>query len=421
MADKNNFDVAVIGAGPAGMMAAITAARLGASVALLERNERPGRKLLLTGKGRCNITNAEFDLRKLVANYGQGGPFLFHAFSIFGPKAVIDFFEAAGVATIIEDKQRVFPKSMKSQDVLDALARQLAELRVRLLFDTTATGISKKGGLISSVRTAATDVTAKKYIIATGGKSYIGTGSTGDGYEWAHYLGHRIEKLAPALVPIKTKDVWAKKLAGVGLENIRISVESLGKKVMSLTGDVLFTYFGLSGPAILDISARVGDLLAAGETKIVLDIMPQLRRDEFEKEILQNFSQTPNRALKNCLAVFMPQNLALAVCELAIVDPEMSVNNVTMVARRRLVDTIKNVALTVVGLMDIESGMVTAGGVANEFIDDKTMRSKIINNLFFAGEIINVHGRTGGFNLQQCWSTGYLAGASAASCLAKRK
>ena len=207
---KRNFDVAVIGAGPAGMMAAITAARLGASVALLERNESPGKKLLLTGNGRCNITNAEFDLRKLVANYGQNGPFLFHAFSIFGPNEVMAFFDTAGVATVIEDKQRVFPRSMKSQDVLDALARNLAESGVELFFNAKVTEIGKKDGLAGPVITAAAEIAAQNYIIATGGKSYVGTGSTGDGYEWAHRLGHRIEKLAPALVPVMAKETWGK-------------------------------------------------------------------------------------------------------------------------------------------------------------------------------------------------------------------
>jgi len=412
---KNNYDVAVIGAGPAGMMAGISAARCGAKTVLIEKNELPGRKLLLTGGGRCNIANFETDLRQLVAAYGKSGAFLFHAFSEFGPKDAVNFFNKAGVETAIENNRRVFPKSGKAQDVLDALLRLIDESGAELVSGNAATKIEKKENSISEIILAdGRKISAKSYIIATGGKSYPGTGSTGNGYDWAHDAGHRIIKLAPALVPIRVKEEWAKELTGVCLPRAGMAVSQNKKKMINAAGEILFTHFGLSGPAILNASAAIGELLEAGEVAIHLNIFCEKNRDQLEKMIIGDFSRNPNKTLKNCLAERMPSGLAPVVAQNAGIDPAKTVNMVTREERRRLVQTAQNLELTVSGLLEMETGMVTAGGVDLKNIDDKTMRSRIVNNLFFAGEIISVHGRTGGFNLQQSWSTGRCAGLSAA-------
>jgi len=412
---KNKFDVAVIGGGPAGMMAAIWAARSGAETILIERNETLGKKLLLTGGGRCNFANAENDLRRLVVGYGKTGPFLFHAFSEFGPQAVVDFFNDLGIKTVVEDNGRVFPKSGLANEVLAALLRTLKESGVEIRFNSTVTGVKKENGSINQIILSGGEIVkAKNHIIATGGKSHPATGSTGEGYNWAHDLGHCIEKLKPALVPLKTKETWAKNLSGVSLKNAGIAVFQNGKKVFRDNGEILFAHFGLSGPAILGISGRVGELLEKGEVTISLNPLPESNLDALEKDLHAKFSKNPNRQLANCLTDVIPQSIAAAVCGIADIDAEKTVNDITRAQRRLLAVTILDLRLSVTGLMDIESGMVTGGGVALESIDDKTMRSKVILNLFFGGEIIDVHGRTGGYNLLQCWSTGRLAGISAA-------
>jgi len=408
------YEVAVIGAGPAGMMAAIAASQNGAKVVLVEKNESAGKKLLLTGGGRCNLTNLEPDLRQLVGHYGKTGPFLFHAFSEFGPQKAIEFFSSLGVKTAVEEKQRVFPKGNQAQEVLEALIKCLQKLKVEILFAKKVEKIACGNNLIKEIIFEDGEkISAKNYIIAAGGKSYPGTGATGDGYGWARELGHSIDSLAPALVPLRVKESWPKELAGVDVKNAGINVMQGEKKVLKLAGDILFTHFGLSGPAILNASVQIGEFLKKGAVVLSIDLMPQVNREELDKKIIDEISKNPNRVLKNMLAVFMPQKLAAAVAMAAGVDSAKTVNDVTKEERRRLVFATKDVRLAIDGLLDIEAGMVTGGGVAVLEIDDKTMRSKIIKNLFFAGEIIAVHGETGGFNLQQCWATGHLAGVQA--------
>jgi len=415
MKKNNEYDVAVIGAGPAGMMAAIAAAESGASVVLIEKNAIGGKKLLLTGGGRCNLTNAEFNLRSLVANYGANGSFLYHGFSEFGPQDVIVFFNGLGVETVAENKKRVFPKKGQAQEVLDALMKHMGSLGIEMMFESPVTGFEKKGNLAGPVVLGSGQtISAKNYVIATGGKSHPATGSAGDGYGWARGLGHEISAPLPGLVPIRTNEDWAKKLSGASLADPEIKVLQGDKKILTVLGEVLFTHFGLSGPAILNISAEIGKLMEKGDVSVSINLFPEKSRDQAEKMILEIFSKNPNRVLKNCLWDIMPQGLALAVSELAGVVPEKTANNITKEERRRLAGIVCDMRLTVAGLLDIEAGMVTNGGVSLKGVDDKTMRSKIMSNLFFAGEIIDVHGRTGGFNLQQCWSTGHLAGTSAA-------
>lgn len=408
------YDVVVVGAGPAGMMAAIAAAENGGRVVLIEKNASAGRKLLLTGGGRCNFTNNENDLRKLVANYGANGPFLFHAFSEFGPGDAIKFFNGLGIKTVVEERQRTFPASGQAADFLNALLKRLEELDVKIMYDSAVRGFEKsKTGISRAVLVSGERITAKNFIIAVGGKSYPATGSSGDGYNWASELGHKAVELVPGLVPVRTKEDWGKTLSGISLKNFRVTVFQQGKKIFSFDGEFIFTHFGLSGPAILDASSRIGKLLDGGEVSLSIDLFPAIDVGRAEKMLLDNFRKNPNRILKNCLADMMPLAMASVVSLISSVPPEKTANNITREERARLAKVIKDIRMTVAGLLDIEAGMVTDGGIALGEIDDKTMRSKIIKNLFCAGEIINVHGRTGGFNLQQSWSTGRLAGISA--------
>ncbi len=414
MSIDKKYDVAVIGAGPAGMMAAIAAAQNGAKTILIEKNQSAGKKLLLTGGGRCNLANAEFDLRKLVANYGKNGTFLFHSFSEFGPKEVMEFFNGLGIKTKLENNGRVFPKSDKAQDVLSALIKRLDESDVETMYDSKVVDIEKENGEIAKIVLENGDnIVAKNYVIATGGKSYSGTGSTGDGYEWAAVLGHKINELSPGLAPIKVQAAWTKDLAGISLKRAQISILQNNKKMVSVCGELLFTHFGVSGPAILNISGDIGKLLKNGPVEISLDLLSKTEFAVLEKMILEKFTKNPNRILKNCLNDFVSEGLALAVANVAGIDPSKTVNDITKEERRHLVSAMKNFKLAVAGLLPIESGMITGGGVELSEIDHKTMRSKIVSNLFFAGEIVNVHGATGGFNLLQCWSTGRLAGRKA--------
>jgi len=416
---KHEFDVAVIGGGPAGLLAAGKAAESGAEVILIEKNQKPGRKLVLTGKGRCNITNAEFNLRKLVENYGKNGQFLFHAFSVFGPKEVIDFFEKSGLKTKIERGNRVFPLSDRAEDALKTLVDYSRKNKVSILCGSKVIAISCQNHKIEKITVKTNkrkeEIEAKNYVFCTGGKSYSSTGSTGDGFNWAKSLGHHIEKLSPALVPIRVKESWIKDLHGLSLKNVEISVKTGDKKQFSEFGECLFTHFGLSGPIILDISKRVGKLLASREKiKMSLDLKPALDFLKLDERVQRDFKKYRNKSFKNCLNDLLPRKLIPVILKLSGINQMKKVNDISKEERQGLVKLLKNLEMTATGLMGFNFAIVTSGGISLKEIDDKTMRSKIVDNLFFAGEIIDVDGPTGGYNLQICWSTAYLAGENAA-------
>lgn len=413
MKEDNKFDVAVVGAGPAGMMAAGVAAEAGAKVILIERNKELGKKLLLTGNGRCNITNAEFNLRKLVENYGENGKFLFHAFSVFGPKEVIDFFDNLGIKTKIENNNRVFPISEKSIDVSNALRKYLLKNEVDISFDSRVLRIVLKGKEIEKLIIKGREISAKKYIFCTGGQSYPATGSTGDGFKLVGDLGHNITNLSPALVPIELKEYWAKDLQGLGLRDVKVEIIQNNKKSFQETGDILFTHFGLSGPVVLNMSKRIGELLKLGKVNLCLDIFSNLSVEDLNKKIQEKIEKNPKKSVRSLLGEFMPQRMISVFVRKLDIDANKQINNITKKEREIIAGELKNIEVTVAGLLGFDLAMVTSGGVSLKEIDDKTMKSKIINNLFFAGEIIDIDGKTGGFNLQACWSTGYLAGKSA--------
>jgi len=417
MKRENNiiFDAAVVGGGPAGMMAAGRAGELGAKVVLLEKNNALGRKLLLTGKGRSNITKAEFNPKELVKKYGREGDFLLYPLSVFGVKETIGFFEKKGLKTKTERGKRIFPQSDKAGDVLGILIDYLKKNKVKITTNSEVGKILKnKNRITKIILKDGREILAKNYIICTGGKSFPGTGSTGDGYKWAKEMGHTVTKLRPALVPLKIKESWPKRAQGLSLKNVELTVFQNGKKQDSRFGELLFTHFGLSGPIVLDLSGEIGELLEKGEVKLFLDLKPALDFQTLDKRIRSDFSKYSNKLFKNCLSDLLPKKLISVIVELSGITPFKKVNEITREERHKLVGVLRGLEMGVCSLLGFGKAIITSGGVLLKEIDSKTMKSKLIENLFFAGEIIDLHGPTGGYNLQFCWSTGYLAGQSAA-------
>ncbi len=413
-----SIDVTVIGGGPAGMMAAASAAEKGAKVLLLEKNQTLGKKLLITGKGRSNLTRAEFNPRELVKKYGRAGDFLLFPLSVFGVKETIEFFEKRGLHTKVERGKRIFPRSDKASDVLKILIDYLKEGKVEIMTNSEVKEIVKdKNKIAKIILSSGEEILARNYIIATGGKSYPGTGSTGDGYKWLEKLGHKIEKLRPALVPLKVKENWPKLAQGLSLKNVELTVSQNGRKKDSRFGEMLFTHFGVSGPIVLDLSNKVGELLEKGEVKLVLDLKPALDFQILDKRLQSDFSKYSNKLFKNSLADLLPQKLIPVILDLSGINPEKKVNEIKKEERQKLAKLLKGMEMMVSGLLGFDMAIVTSGGVSLKEIDSKTMKSKLVENLFLAGEIINLHGSNGGYNLQLCWSTGFLAGRSAVSYL----
>ena len=396
------------------MMASGKAGEAGAKVLLIEKNKTPGKKLLLTGKGRCNFTRAEFNERLFVEDFGKGGKFLLSALFNFGAEDVIGFFEKHKLKTKIERGKRVFPATDQAEDVLNVLIRYLEENKVQVMGGTRVVDLEREGNRIKRLVTSKGDILAKNFIICTGGKSYPLTGSAGDGYDFARKLGHKIITPEPALVPIKIKEKWAGDLQGLSLKNVQINVFQNGKKQDDRFGEMLFAHFGLSGPIILDISKKVGELLKLGEVTISLDLKPALEYPLLDQRIQKDFKKYNNKIFKNSLKELLPQKLIPVIIKLSGINPEKTVNVITKEERKKLVGLLKNLKMQALGLLGFDQAIVTSGGVDLKEIDPKTMKSKLIDNLFFAGEIINLHGPTGGYNLQLCWSTGCLAGKNAA-------
>ena len=396
------------------MMAAGRAGESGAKVVLLEKNAALGRKLLLTGKGRSNITKAEFSPRELLKKYGREGDFLLYPLSVFGVKETIDFFEKKGLKTKVERGKRIFPQSGKATDVLNVLINYLDKGKVEIMINSEVKKIIReKNRIIKVILKDGEEILAKNYIIATGGKSYPGTGSIGEGYQWGKELGHKVNKLRPALVPLKIKENWSKMAQGLSLKNVELTVFQNNKKQDSRFGEMLFTHFGISGPIVLDLSGKVGELLEKGEVKLVLDLKPALDSETLDKRLQSDFSKYSNKLFKNSLSDLLPQKLISIIIDLSGINPEKKVNEITRQERQKLVKLLKRLEMKVSSLLGFETAIVTAGGVSLKEINSKTMKSKLIENLFFAGEIIDLHGPTGGYNLQLCWSTGYVAGEGA--------
>jgi hypothetical protein len=414
MKAKSNFDVLVIGGGPAGIMAAIISADFGLNVAILEKNKSLARKLLLTGGGRCNITNATFDNKKLAKQYGKEGFFLLPAFECFDVKKTIDFFEQNGLKTKIEG-QKVYCQTDKAGDVVNLLEKILKDKKIPVFYNSNVSSIEKNGKEISKVILSdGKEISAQSYILATGGKTYTATGSTGQGYKFAEFLGHKIKTPKPGLVPIKIKEDWVKKLQGISINSAQFNLLCDNKKRLAINGEVIFTHFGLSGPAILNASSQIEDLSKKGKITIFMDLFPNKDIKELEGDIIELFSKNANKNIKNCLSELLPEKLISVILDLSKIDSSKKINAITKEERKNIVLQFKKSQMNFDGTLGFENAMITSGGVLLKEIEAKTMQSKIIKNLFFAGEIINLHGPSGGYNLQMCWSTGYLAGQSVA-------
>lgn len=407
--------VVVIGGGAAGMIAAVRAAENGHSVILFERNEKTGKKLFITGKGRCNLTNA-CDQETLFQNMVTNGKFLYSSFYAFDQQAVISFFEQSGCKTKTERGDRVFPLSDHSSDVIAALNREMKKRNVRLILNQKVTGLKTRESKISGVELAdGTAVDADAVILAAGGASYPSTGSDGSGYLLAKKLGHTIKEPVPALVPLEIEEEWCGKLMGLSLRNVGLKMTGQGKRpLFEGFGEMLFTHFGVSGPLILSASSYYPEPGKRKDIKLLLDLKPALSKEQLDKRILRDFEKTKNKCFKNALDELLPLRLIPVIITMTGIDPEKKVNEITKEERKILTDSLKQVVLTVKDTRGFPEAVITRGGISVREVNPSTMESKLIKGLYFAGEILDVDALTGGFNLQIAWSTGYLAGDSIA-------
>ena len=410
---KTKYDLIVIGGGPAGMILAGRAGENDLRVLLLEKNQSLGAKLLITGKGRCNITNAEFDNHNFAKKFGKKSRFLLPSLYNFGPENVIDFFKKKEVPIKIERGNRVFPKSDKSKDVLNALLDYLKENKVEIKTNSKVKSIILNNNKIEKVVLSNNqEFEAEKYAICTGGKSYPLTGSSGDAYFWLKKMGHKVILPEPALVPIILKEKWIKGLQGLSLKNVKISIYQNYKKMDSRFGEALFTNNGLSGPIILDMSKEIGNCLKKRQVELRIDYKPALDFKTLDKRVQKDFKEFKNKLFKNSLNLLLPQKLIPVIVKLSKIDPNKKVNLITQIERKKLIHLLKEFKLQVKKLDGFNKAIITSGGVDLKEIDSQTMQSKIIKNLYFAGEILDLDGPTGGYNLQVCWSTGFTAGSN---------
>ena len=400
-----NYDGIVIGGGPAGMFAAITAAQRGQKVLLLERNDRLGKKLLITGKGRCNVTN-NCDLDEVLKNVPRNGRFLYSALNACPPGKMMDFFATAGCELKTERGNRVFPVSDRSQSVLEALQREMRRAGVEIRTDRVKE-ILTKDGAVSGVRGQNATYGCQWVILATGGLSYPTTGSTGDGYAMAEQLGHTIVPAQGSLVPLETEGADAPDMQGLSLRNVDVKlIDAKGKKLFTDFGELLFTHFGVSGPTVLSASAH----LKGEHCRLVIDLKPALDEGKLDARILRDLEMYKNRSMENALTDLLPRSMIPVVLRRLDIDPTMQANSLTKQQRRSLVELLKAFSLTITGKRPVAEAIITSGGVKVGEIDPKTMQSKLVPGLYFAGEIIDCDAYTGGFNLQIAWSTAYAAG-----------
>ena len=403
--------VIVIGGGAAGMMAAVTAAERGCEVILLEKNEKLGKKLFITGKGRCNVTNAA-DMEILFKNVCRNEKFLYSAFYGYDNQALMAFIEEEGCPLKVERGDRVFPVSDHSSDIIAAFSGALRKRNVDIKLNTEVKSILYTEDRAVGVNLAnGKTLKADKIIVCTGGISYASTGSTGDGYRFAKESGHRFVEPKPALVPLEIRESWCKELMGLSLKNVTLTMMKGKRKLYEEFGEMLFTHFGVSGPLVLSASSYYnGD----PDTMLYLDLKPALTAEQLDKRILRDFEENMNKQFKNSLGGLFPAKLIPVMIDLSGIHPEKKVNEVSREERQNFVQLIKNLPLTVTGTRSFAEAIITRGGVSVKDVNPSTMESKLIQNLYFAGEVLDLDALTGGFNLQIAWSTGHLAGESAA-------
>ena len=414
---STTYDVLVIGGGASGMMAAIVAAQNGASVLLIEKNKRLGEKLRITGGGRCNIYNAEQDLKIYLKNYGKAEQFLYSAFTKFGTAETAEFFDSIKLPTKVEAKNRAFPVTEKAVDVVHALTNKLHRLGVTTLTSTVVTKINYSDGTIRSVECDSNIYKATSYILATGGTSRPETGSTGDGLDWLRTLGHDVKTPTPTITPLAIKEPWVAKLAGVTAKSVTITFYANEKRTFKLTGDILFTHFGISGPLILNNAYKVGDMLDTGaKITATIDCVPGMDIKALDANVIQSLNADGIKQLKNVLSTFVPAGLNPAIKEILKheINFEQKASEVNKQTRKLIVENLKDLPLTVNKLMGFEKAVVADGGINLKDIDTRTMQSKKIANLYITGDLLDINRPSGGYSLQLCWTTGYVAGLEAA-------
>ncbi len=411
------YDIVVVGAGPAGMIAAIRAGQLGKDVILIERNETLGKKLKITGSSRCNITNtAPLDL--FVEKFGEKGAFLRSAFTKFSNRRLMSFFNSKGLKFNIEENGRVFPISNKSTSIIKVLKEYLSENKVKKNYNTRLMKIKIKKDYFTLDLGNDNHMAAKKVILATGGVSYPPTGSTGDGLDIAEKLGHKITPLKPGLVPLKTDEEWVKELQGISLENVILTFKYGKRKIVSDTGNIIFTHFGISGPLILDLSSKIVPLFEKNEKiDLFIDLKPELIASELEEMLIKEFEARSKTEFKNFMKLLIPNRMIPVFIELLEINPKKKVNQVNRKERISIANLLKAFPLTLTGFQSIDKAMITCGGISKKDINPETMESKIVAGIYFAGEIIDLCAPSGGYNLQEAFSTGYLAGESAAESI----
>ena len=403
--------VIVVGGGAAGMMACHAAAMCGHQVTLLEKNEKLGKKIYITGKGRCNLTNAS-DMEVLFANVMSNRKFLYSAFYTFDNNQVIDLFEMNGMATKTERGNRVFPVSDHSSDVISTMAKVLKNDNVEVKLNTTVQSLIIKENKACGVIVNGKEISADNVILCTGGLSYPSTGSTGDGYEFAKKAGHRIVDCTPSLVPFNIREEWVKDLQGLSLKNSAVTIYDEKKKLYSDFGEMLFTHFGVSGPMILSASGNIKAGEFAKPLKLVIDLKPAMTEEQLDKRILRDFDENKNKQFRNSVSKLLPSKLIPIIIDLSGIDPDKKVNEISKEERSHFVHLLKNLTMTINGLRGWNEAIITKGGINVKDVNPSTMESKLVSNLFFAGEVLDLDAMTGGYNLQIAWSTGYLAGLS---------
>ena len=407
-------EILVIGGGAAGMMAAVFAARAGAEVTLLEKNEKLGKKVYITGKGRCNLTN-DCDLDEFLAQVPRNPRFLYSALSFFSSRDMMALMEENGCPVTVQRGRRVFPTSEKASDVTKALTGLLRKWNVRIRLNSDVRCLKTENGTITGAElTDGTFLPADAVILACGGLSYPSTGSTGDGFRFAEALGHTVTPPSPVLVGLETEETWPRSLQGLSLRNVTLSLVSGKKALYSELGEMLFTHFGISGPLVLEASCHLPQPAKGG--RLFIDLKPGLTREQLDARLRRDFSEAGKKQLKSVLPGLLPASFAAIFPGLCGISPDLPCNQITSAQREQLLTALKALPLTIKAPRPIDEAVVTRGGVSVKEIEPGTMRSKLIPNLYFAGEMIDVDAHTGGYNLQIAWSTGALAGQSASAC-----
>ncbi len=416
---NNQYDVIVVGGGASGLMAAGRAGELGHRVLLLEKNRTLGEKLNITGGGRCNITNAIYDKREFLKVYGPAHDFLFSPFSQFGVGDTFAFFEKIGLPLVTEARSRVFPASQKASDVTKVLEKYARDNGVAIKLNSPVSKILTAKKQVAGVLLDDEKVSARAIILATGGLSHPETGSTGDGFRWLKDLGHSVRPPSPDVVPLKAKEAWIKELSGLSLSFMKITFYTEGKRAFAKKGKILFTHFGLSGPLILNSAREVKRLLEAGRVTATIDAFPDTDLGSLEKQVIKIFDANKNKSLKNIFKDIAPLGTAEAILSLLALDPEVKVNEIKKEERKEIVKILKSLPVTITGLMGFDRAVVSDGGVSLTEIDTRSMRSKIKPNLFVLGDLLDINRQSGGYSLQLCWTTAFVAAEHVKEVLAE--